>query len=93
MHLLILREAKFRVAAVAESDSIPALDFLRDAPPQMRGSATGMWALFDRYAEGGRQKLTAELFHEANRVDDIWEFIKGRLRMYCFVDDGALGNA
>jgi phage-related protein len=35
-------------------------------------------------------KLTAELFHEANRDGKIWEFIKGRLRVYCFMEEGAL---
>jgi Phage derived protein Gp49-like (DUF891) len=90
MRLLILSEAKFRVAAMVEFESIPSLDFLRGVSAQMRGSAAGMWALFDRYAEGGRPNLTAELFHEASRTDQIWEFIKGRLRMYCFIDEGAL---
>ncbi len=69
-----------RVAALASQEAIPPLDFLRGAPVNLAGSAAGMWALFDRYAEGGRQKLTAELFHEANRKLDIWQFIKGRLR-------------
>jgi hypothetical protein len=90
MRLVLVHDKRWRVAALAEPAAIPALDFLMEAPADFRGSAKGMWALFDRYAEGGRQKLTAELFHEASRNDEIWEFIKGRLRVYCFIDDGAL---
>jgi hypothetical protein len=90
MRILILREGRFRVAALADPEVAPSLEFLRGVPDHMRGSAAGMWALFDRYAEGGRMKLTAELFHEANRDGKIWDFIKGRLRVYCFMEEGAL---
>ncbi|XZG69260.1 type II toxin-antitoxin system RelE/ParE family toxin [Chitinibacteraceae bacterium HSL-7] len=57
-----------------------------------RSSARGMDVLFRRYAEGGRTRLTAELFHEVDAEEDIYEFIKGRLRVLCFVapDDGSL---
>jgi len=30
--------------------------------------------------------LTDATFHEASRENDIWEFIKGQLRIYCFKD-------
>ena len=90
MRVVVLRENRRRVAALAGSDSVPARDFLQYSPADLQGSARGMWALLDRYAEGGRQKLTAELFHEANREAAIWEFVKGRLRLYCFIDDGAV---
>ncbi len=49
-----------------------------------------MLKLFERYAVGGRQALTAELFHEAGDNGNIWEFVKGRLRVYCFKDDNGL---
>lgn len=90
MRVVVLREKRLKVAAVADAEAVPARDFLLDAPAELKGSARGMWALFDRYAEGGRQKLTAELFHEADRGEQIWEFVKGRLRLYCFIDDGAV---
>ncbi len=30
--------------------------------------------------------LPSDLFHEVDKVNHIWEFIKGRLRVLCFVD-------
>ena len=34
--------------------------------------------------------MTTDWFHEANKQSGIWQFIKGRLRVYCFMDDGDL---
>lgn len=73
-----------------EGHVCPALKFLRDAPDNLRGSARGFRVLFERYAEQGRQGVTAEQFHEANKEHGIWEFIKGRLRVFCFQDDDRL---
>lgn len=50
----------------------------------------GMFALFQRYAAAGRQKLPTAVFHEADRGSGVWQFIKGRLRVFCFIDDGAM---
>ncbi|MDS4054188.1 type II toxin-antitoxin system RelE/ParE family toxin [Accumulibacter sp.] len=91
MRLVALGEKRFKVAAVVEGDEVPVLRFLQDAPSDMQGSARGMPALFDRYATEGRRLLSTEVFHEANKEQGIWEFIKGRLRVLCFVDtDGTL---
>jgi hypothetical protein len=92
MKLLVLEAGQRRVAAVKDEDGVcPVLRFLKEAPPNCQGSAKGFGALFRRYAQGGRQLLGAELFHEADRENGIWEFIKGRLRVYCFMDgDGHL---
>jgi len=91
LRLVALDEKRFKVAAVVEGDEVPVLRFLQDAPSDMQGSARGMPALFDRYATEGRRLLSTEVFHEANKEQCIWEFIKGRLRVFCFVDtDGTL---
>jgi hypothetical protein len=92
MKLLLLENGQRRIAAVRDEDgACPVLQFLKEAPSCHQGSARGFGALFRRYAQGGRQLLSAELFHEADRENGIWEFIKGRLRVYCFMDgDGHL---
>lgn len=66
------------------------LEFLRQAPPDMVAHAKGLRVFFVRYARGGRMTLTAEMFHEANKKEGIWEFRKGRLRVFCFMDGGQL---
>ena len=49
-----------------------------------------MRALFKRFATGGRLALTAELFHEASKQEGIWQFRKGRIRVFCFLDGANL---
>lgn len=60
--------------------------FLANQPKERQAHAKGLRALLRRYANGGRQALTTELFHEADRSEGIWEFRKGALRLYCFID-------
>lgn len=60
--------------------------FLLNAAPDMQASAQGVYALLKRYATDGRDKLTSGNFHEANKQEAIWEFVKGRLRIFCYVD-------
>lgn len=72
---------------IEQSGRCEVLEFLKNIPPNYQSSAKGFKALFERYAKGGRQNLTESLFHEANKENGIWEFIKGQLRIYCFKDD------
>ena len=66
----------------------PALDFLREMARAgtYSGHAVGFKKLFERYADMGRNGLTAEIFHEVDKENSIWEFVKGPLRVFCFVD-------
>ena len=99
MRLLILERGRYEVAAIADADeahhvgtvvrSVP-LDFLMAGDSNFGSSARGMFALFQRYAAAGRLLLPASVFHEADRSLEIWQFIKGRLRVFCFLDGAAL---
>jgi hypothetical protein len=92
MRLIKLFVGRHTVVAPAPAGASSEVQrFLLSASPDMQASARGMLALFQRYAQDGRARLTSSNFHEANREEGIWEFIKGRLRVFCFVDqDGAL---
>lgn len=59
------------------------LTFLRTS--EFTSSARGFPPLFHTYADTGR--LSTEVFHFANQQKGIREFIKGRLRIFCFADD------
>ncbi|RSF02739.1 type II toxin-antitoxin system RelE/ParE family toxin [Achromobacter aegrifaciens] len=65
----------------------PALEFLymHAQQKQYAASANGFRLLFQRYATGGRRGLTTDLFHEVDNKESIWEFVKGDLRMFCFM--------
>src|SRR5690606_26415267 len=54
-----------------------------------RGDVSGLLVMFDRYAKGGRQALTKEMFHQVDAEQDIWEFKKGDIRAIGFVQSGS----
>lgn len=89
MRLRVLASKKFEVLEIADSND-SAIGFLSDSEAQWSGVVRGMKALFGRYAELGRQGMTADWFHEVSRSEGIWQFSKGRLRIFCFVDGGRL---
>jgi hypothetical protein len=92
--LRVLEDERYCIAAVVKSclhgEQCPVTDFLKNAPPNMKSSAKGFKVLFERYAAMSRQGLTSDMFHEANKDEGIWEFVKGRLRVFCFLDRGDL---
>lgn len=90
MKLRLLSKKRFRVASVDEKNAENVETFLHDASTQWPAHAKGCYALFDRYAEYGRQGMMADWFHEADKQCEIWQFKKGRLRVYCFLDEGDL---
>lgn len=89
MRLRVLASKKFEVVEIADSND-SATSFLSDSEAQWSGAVRGMKALFGRYAELGRQGMTTDWFHEVSRSEGIWQFCKGRLRVFCFVDGGRL---
>ncbi|MGD9888079.1 MAG: type II toxin-antitoxin system RelE/ParE family toxin [Halothiobacillaceae bacterium] len=84
--LLIRLEKNLNTVCVLPS----VLDELACLPANMQAHARAMKTLFKRYAAGGRQGLTSQLFHEADKQHGVWEFIHGRVRVFCFMDQGAL---
>ncbi len=90
MKLQLLVKRRFRVAFVAERNTESVEKFLHRASKQWAAHAKGCYALFARYAEYGRDGMTADWFHEVDKQSGIWQFKKGRLRVYCFLDGGDL---
>jgi hypothetical protein len=66
----------------------PAVEFLQQqaAIKSYSSMCKGFAVIFGRYAMGGRQAITAEMFHEVDKPNGIWQFIKGDLRLLCFVE-------
>ena len=64
------------------------LDFLREQEQAgHRAHVAGLRLLFERYAKQGRQGLTAEQCHLADKQKNVWEFRKGALRIYFVVEN------
>lgn len=84
---------RYRVCAVMfEQDfkfACPVWDFMKAQHPTIPGSVSGLKGLFERYADSGRAKLSTEVFHHADQKEEIFEFIKGQIRIFCFLDGNA----
>lgn len=63
-------------------------EFLGHQPANFQAYATGMLALLEHVADCGPLKLPDTLCHQI--AEGIWEFIKGRLRVFWFYDEGKL---
>jgi len=90
VRLLRLAHRSRSVVAPGDRQDCEILRFLAERPANQQKSAKGFASLFRLYADKGRQGLTSEQFHLANREHKIYEFIKGSLRIYCF-EDGSDG--
>lgn len=93
MSYSVLTKGKFLVAAYSDisedwQTTCPALEFLHTMAKDANysSSAKKYRALFQHYAVHGGPGMTTEMFHEADKQEAILEFIKGSLRVLCFVD-------
>jgi len=99
MRLLIIRLGRWKVLAPlvshetenTNSECCPLSDQLRlFHSGNYRASVAGLVKLIEICAEKGPRGLSDSLFHLADRTEKIYEFIKGDLRLFCFVGDGAV---
>lgn len=74
------------------TSAIPVLSFLHAQLKlaQYSGTARGFASLFERYASAGRTRLTSEMFHQVDSKNNIWEFVRGDIRIFCFKDGTAV---
>lgn len=71
------------LAACTERGDCPVTEFLSSVGPQMESSATAMLTLLDYVAAYGPPR-NVEISHQLQ--GDIYEFIKGRLRVLYFLE-------
>jgi len=76
--------AKYRVVAVMEGDDCPAELFLIDGEDAALAARQGLFTMLEFAAKEGLQSLPAKWVHEANKQEQIFEFIKGPLRLFFF---------
>lgn len=94
---ILFKKSKYHVLMYSRirddfSCEIPVLEFLREHANigDQKASVSGLKKLFERYAENGSSALTTDLFHEADKTEKIFEFIKGRIRVLCFKDENKI---
>lgn len=76
--------ANFQIVAIIEGGSCPAEDFLLVGEKATEAYRFGMIEMLQIVAIEGLQDVPSKWFHEANKQDKIYEFIKGPLRLFFF---------
>lgn len=67
-----------------DGDECPAESFFLHGEASTEAARTGLAQMLEKVAEDGLQKVPQAWFHEANKKLDIYEFIKGPLRLFFF---------
>lgn len=67
-----------------DGDECPVENFLLYGENSTEGVRVGLVKMLEEVAEKGLQKVPQAWFHEANKKLDIYEFIKGPLRLFFF---------
>lgn len=91
MKLLVLESQLWDVAAIIneDEDCCPLTDFLAGLESKYKGSASGMFDLFERFSQSGRDTFNDDLCHYVDKNEKIWEFIKGDIRVLWFYGQGS----
>lgn len=87
MRLKLLYEDRFEVVATMEGDDCETDDFLNRGQDYL-SSRQGLQLMLAHVAKHGLSEIPAAWFHEANKNEKIYEFIKGDLRLFFFKGDG-----
>lgn len=93
MRLKVLHTGGWRVAAVLNADDRCLLEeelvSLADNP-KLYGYILGFHALWARIQRVGPRALGTDLYHCVDEEHEIYEFLKGPLRLLCFEAEGAV---
>lgn len=85
MRLKRLIKDRWRICAPLDAQNRTEVEtFLSELDGNYEANIGGMLALMERYAKLGPNGMNDAICHIANKKEKIWEFIKGRLRVYWF---------
>ncbi len=87
MRLKLLFEDSFQVVAVMNGDDCPADAFINNGEDSQK-TRIGLQEMLGHVAERGLAEIPSAWFHEANKKEKIFEFIKGDLRLFFFKGEG-----
>lgn len=79
-----LAVAQFRIVAIMEGEACPAEDFLTQGEAAYEANRDGLLVMLKHAAQNGLDSLPAKWSHEVDKNDAIYEFIKGKLRLFFF---------
>lgn len=84
MRTKVLVQDAYRIVGIMDGDECPAEDFLLNGESSTAAARVGLLTMLEHIASCGLQHAPPSWFHEANKEDAIYEFIKGPLRLFFF---------
>jgi len=93
--ITLIKGKRHRICALIKGNHIPVISFLNEQSNISHRHASytrGLRTLMERYANEGRQGLTTDQCHLADKKEGIWEFRRGRLRIYFVMVDASGGQ-
>lgn len=88
MKVRLIAEGEFEIVALMTGDDCPAEQFLLNGPPDTEASREGLAEMLQHVADRGFQGVPSKWVHEANKKLQVYEFIKGPLRLFFFKGQG-----
>lgn len=89
MQVKILAESKCQIVGVVSGDVCAAEAFLTQGEESTSGSRSGLMGMLKHVAQEGLQSMPAAWSHQVNKKDQIYEFVKGPLRLFYFKGEGS----
>ncbi len=84
MRVKILAQNRFQIVAIMKGKACPVEDFISFGEFTTKANRVGLLNMLEDTAKVGLDNIPAAWTHEANKKEKIYEFIKGRLRLYFF---------
>ena len=88
MKIKVLYSEKYKVLGVMDGRACPSEDFLNDGEDDTYASRQGLKIFLEKVAESGLDGCPSAWFKVANKAEGIYEFKKGRLRLFFFRGQG-----
>ncbi len=88
MRVKLLARGKYDVVAVMDADECPAEQFLLEGEGQTEAARSGLLLMICVVAERGLGDIPHAWSHQADPKGEIYELIKGPLRLFYFKGEG-----
>ena len=88
MYIKTIVDDNYQVVAVVVNGDCPVEQFLTDGEASTEAARSALLQMLDKVAELGLQTVPYKWSHEVNKREQIYEFIKGPLRLFYFKGEG-----
>lgn len=88
MRLKVLASDQFRILGVIDGEGCPAEEFILDGDANTQIWRNGLVKILELVAERGLTALPHGWCHEADKERGVYEFRKGKLRLFFFKGSG-----